>query len=48
MTVVAKMLQMIQPTVRRHLEFLKHAGFLHATKSGKWIFYSRDEIVLDG
>lgn len=47
-SLIAEKLQMSQPTVSRHLELLKRAGFLRARKIGKWSFYSRDEAALNG
>jgi len=41
-TLLTEKLQMSQPTVSRHLELLKRAGFLTARKIGRWSFFSRN------
>lgn len=46
-TLITEKLGMSQPTVSRHLDLLRQAGFLRVNKIGKWAFYSRNEIVLD-
>jgi len=35
-----------QPTMSRHVELLKRAGFLIARRQQKWTYCSRDEIAL--
>ncbi len=47
-TLITEKLGMSQPTVSRHLEVLKRAGFLSGKKIGKWTFYSRNEAVIAG
>ncbi|GFM69822.1 ArsR/SmtB family transcription factor [Pseudomonas capsici] len=46
-TLITEKLGMSQPTVSRHLDLLRQAGFLRAKKIGKWAFYSRDETAID-
>lgn len=45
-TLITARLGMSQPTVSRHLELLKRAGFLSVQRIGKWSFYRRDEAAL--
>lgn len=45
-TLIAEKLQMAQPTVSRHLDQLRRAGFLKVNRIGKWSFFSRDEAGL--
>lgn len=45
-TLFAEKLGLAQPTVSRHLEILRRAGFVKAEKRGRWTFYSRDEAGL--
>ena len=47
-TLIAAKLEMSQPTVSRHLELLRRAGFLQVTRIGRWSFFSRDEAGLKG
>lgn len=42
-TLLAGKLAMSQPTVSRHLELLRRAGFLRVRRIGRWSFFSRDE-----
>lgn len=42
-TLIAEKLEMAQPTVSRHLELLRRAGFLSVKKIGRWSFFQRDE-----
>ena len=42
-TVLTEKLNMAQPTVSRHLELLRRAGFLTVNKVGRWSFFARDE-----
>lgn len=35
-----------QPTMSRHVELLKRAGFIRAQRKQKWTYCSRDEAVL--
>jgi len=41
-TLLAEKLELSQPTVSRHLELLRRAGFLTVHKIGKWSFFKRD------
>ncbi len=45
-TLITARLGMSQPTVSRHLELLKRAGFLRVQRIGKWSYYQRDEKAL--
>lgn len=45
-TLIADKLAMSQPTVSRHLDVLRRAGFLSVTRIGRWSFYSRNEAGL--
>lgn len=45
-TLLTEKLGMAQPTVSRHLELLRRAGFLSVTKIGKWSFFRRDEAAI--
>ncbi|WP_424969109.1 ArsR/SmtB family transcription factor [Dinoroseobacter sp. S76] len=38
--------QVSQPTMSRHIELLKRAGFLKAKRQQKWTYCSRDEKAL--
>ena len=42
-TLLAEKLDMAQPTVSRHLELLRRAGFITFDKQGRWSFFRRDE-----
>lgn len=42
-TMLTEKLEMAQPTVSRHLELLRRAGFLTVNKVGRWSFFQRDE-----
>ena len=42
-TLITEKLNMAQPTVSRHLEILRQAGFLPVHKVGRWSFYNRNE-----
>lgn len=35
-----------QPTMSRHIELLKRAGFINARRQRKWTYCSRDEAAL--
>lgn len=35
-----------QPTMSRHIELLKRAGFINATRQQKWVYCSRNEAAL--
>ncbi len=45
-TLIAEKLDMSQPTVSRHLELLRRAGFVEVQKLGRWSFFSRNEAAL--
>ncbi len=42
-TLITEKLNMAQPTVSRHLELLRRAGFLSVNKIGRWSFFKRNE-----
>ncbi len=42
-TLIANKLDMSQPTVSRHLDLLRRAGFVEAKRIGRWAFFSRKE-----
>jgi ArsR family transcriptional regulator len=42
-TLLTEKLKMAQPTVSRHLELLRRAGFLTVNKIGRWSFFQRNE-----
>lgn len=46
-TLITAKLGMSQPTVSRHLELLKRAGFLTVQRIGKWSYYKRNETKLN-
>lgn len=45
-TLLTDRLEMAQPTVSRHLELLRRAGFLTVNKIGRWSFFQRDETAV--
>ena len=45
-TLITEKLDMAQPTVSRHLELLRRAGFLSVSKIGRWSFFRRDEAAI--
>lgn len=45
-TLLTEKLGMAQPTVSRHLELLRRAGFVKANKVARWSFYARDEATI--
>lgn len=45
-TLLSEKLAMAQPTVSRHLELLRRAGFLKVEKIGRWSFFKRDEVAI--
>jgi len=45
-TLITEKLDMAQPTVSRHLELLRRAGFLSVSKIGRWSFFQRDEAAI--
>lgn len=42
-TLLTAKLNMSQPTVSRHLELLKRAGFLSVRNIGRWSYFARNE-----
>lgn len=47
-TLFAGKLDMSQPTVSRHLDLLRRAGFVRVRRIGRWSYFSRDEDGLLG
>ncbi|WP_261385891.1 ArsR/SmtB family transcription factor [Tateyamaria omphalii] len=45
-TLITAKLDMAQPTVSRHLELLRRAGFLSVNKIGRWSYFQRDEAAI--
>lgn len=45
-TLLTEKLGLAQPTVSRHLELLRRAGFVRAEKVGRWSYYRRDEAAI--
>ena len=43
---IAQYFSVSQPTMSRHIELLKRAGFITAKRHQKWSYCSRDEQVL--
>ena len=43
MTLIAKALNIAQPTASRHLAILNAAGFIRVSKHQKWAYCKRDE-----
>jgi len=43
MSLIAEALKLAQPTVSRHLDILKQAGFITVSKHQKWSYCQRDE-----
>lgn len=46
MTLIAKALNVAQPTASRHLDILKQAGFISVHRHLKWSYCKRDEASL--
>lgn len=42
-TLLAEKLAISQPTMSRHLELLRRAGFVDVNRIGRWSFYSRNQ-----
>lgn len=40
-------LQLPQSTVSHHLSMLRNAGLVRSVKKGLWVYYYRDELVVD-
>lgn len=47
MTLIAQALQLSQPTVSRHLDILKRAGFITVKKHQKWSYCRRNENCIE-
>ena len=45
-TLLTEKLNMAQPTVSRHLDLLRRAGFLSVKRIGRWSFFERDEAAI--
>lgn len=43
---IAEHFKVSQPTISRHIELLRRAGFLVANRRQKWTYCSRNEIAL--
>lgn len=43
MTLIAEALSVTQPTISRHLDILRRAGFIKVHKQQKWSYCTRDE-----
>ncbi len=48
MTLIAQTLEVSQPTVSRHLDILKQAGFVQVQRHLKWSYCKRDEEAIRG
>ena len=48
MTMIAKALDVAQPTASRHLDLLKQAGFITVRRHLKWSYCKRDEAAIRG
>jgi DNA-binding transcriptional ArsR family regulator len=46
MTLIAKAIAVAQPTASRHLEILKHAGFITVRRQQKWSYCKRDDAII--
>ncbi|WP_421856058.1 ArsR/SmtB family transcription factor [Oricola sp.] len=46
MQMIAERMGVTQPTISRHIDLLRRAGFLTVTKQQKWHYCARDEAVL--
>ncbi|MEM0981317.1 MAG: metalloregulator ArsR/SmtB family transcription factor [Cyanobacteria bacterium P01_H01_bin.58] len=46
MNLIAERLNVSQPTISRHIELLKRAGFVKILRQHKWSYCSRDEECL--
>lgn len=47
MTLIADALHIAQPTVSRHLDILKQAGFITVQKHQKWSYCKRNEEAIE-
>lgn len=48
MSLIADALGISQPSVSRHLDILKQAGFIRVRKQQKWSYCKRDEAAIQG
>ena len=48
MTMIAEALSISQPTVSRHLDILRQAGFITVRKHLKWSYCKRDDAAIRG
>lgn len=46
MTLIAKALDVAQPTASRHIDILKQAGFITTKRHMKWSYCQRDEAAI--
>ncbi len=46
MTLLAEALSLSQPTMSRHLDLLRQAGFISVRRHQKWSYCRRDEVAL--
>ena len=44
---IADRFEISKPTISHHLDLLKQAGLVHATKDGQFIYYSLNTTVMD-
>lgn len=42
-TYFSEKLELAQPTVSKHLDVLRRAGFVKVSKVGRWSYFSRNE-----
>jgi len=45
---ISELLEISSPSVSRHMDLLKSAGFISAKKEGKWVFYTLSKNIEDG
>jgi DNA-binding transcriptional ArsR family regulator len=45
-TFFAEKLELAQPTVSKHLDVLRRAGFVKVAKLGRWSYFSREEAAI--
>lgn len=48
MTLIAEALGVTQPTISRHLDILRQAGFITVSRRHKWSYCKRDEAAIQG
>lgn len=46
MTLIAEALGVTQPTISRHLDILRQAGFITVSRRHKWSYCKRDEAAI--